>query len=74
MSYREKILQAHALLEEAQEEADAAGDYATGDEVGYALACCRSAQIAMEGPAAGRPTAMSGRRKSTGHELGAPGG
>lgn len=45
MTYREKIHRAQTLLKEAQEEADGAGDYATGDEVGYALACCRSAEI-----------------------------
>lgn len=51
MSYREKILEARALLKQAQEEADAAGDYTTADEVGYALACCRSAEIVAEGMA-----------------------
>lgn len=60
MSYREKILQAQALLQEAQEVADAAGDYATGDEVGYALASCRSAEI-MAGGFATRTTGRTVR-------------
>lgn len=49
MAYQEKIRRAHALLKEAQEEADTAGDYTTGDEVGYAVACCRSAGIMAQG-------------------------
>lgn len=48
MSYREKILQAQALLKEAQREADAAENYTAADEVGYAIACCRSAEIMAE--------------------------
>lgn len=49
MSYGEKIQHARALLKEAQEEADGAGDYVNGDEVGYALAFCRSAGIIAGG-------------------------
>lgn len=49
MSYREKIHEARALLKEAQREAERAGDYATADELGYAIACGRSAEIMAEG-------------------------
>lgn len=48
MTYQRKIQRAQALLTEAQEEAKAAGDPWTAEEVAWALAGCRNAEILTE--------------------------
>lgn len=45
MTYRAKIQRAQAWLHEAHEEAEAAGDLWTAEEVAWALARCRNAEI-----------------------------
>lgn len=45
MAYQVKIQRAQVLLLEAQGEAEAAGDPWTAEEVAWALARCRNAEI-----------------------------
>lgn len=48
MTYQEKIQHAQALLMEAQEDAEAEGDPWTAEEIAWALAGCRNAEILSE--------------------------
>lgn len=56
MTHLKKIQRAQALLTEAQQEAEAAGDRWTAEEVAWALAGCRNAEVMAEGFVAGLPT------------------
>lgn len=67
MSYQETIRRAHVFLKQALQEAHVAGDHTTADELGYAIAICRSADIMAKGFLAGLPSVPPEQGRAADH-------